>query len=128
MKTYFKSTRLTRIALLFFLAFLVTAMNSCRKEKTPTGSFLFYTMLDNSKFDAIKIFVDGKPVGDITLTHIERPACGTPTSINVISVPLPAGTHSWSAKQFLGGQEIDEWDERDETIEEGACNYVKLVE
>lgn len=110
------------------LSAIITMMYSCKKEKTPTGSFIFYTFLESSKYDAIKIFVDGKESGSITLSHIVKPECGTPTSINVINVKLPAGTHSWSAKQIKGGQEVDEWDERDETIKEGECTYIKLVE
>ncbi|MBX2921782.1 MAG: hypothetical protein KF746_06300 [Chitinophagaceae bacterium] len=107
---------------------VITVMYSCKKDKTPTGNFIFYTFLESSKYDEIKIFVDGKAAGTITLSHIEKPECGTPTSINVINVSLPAGKHSWSAKQFKNGQEIDEWDERDDTIKEGECTYIKLVD
>ncbi len=123
-----KSGWSSKIFLAFFLLGMVTLMNSCKKDKSPTGSFIFYTFLDNTKFDAIKIYVDGKQAGEITLTHIERPQCGTPSSINVVNVKLPAGTHSWHAKQILNGKEIDEWDERDEVIKEGECNFIKLTD
>lgn len=103
-------------------------MHSCKKEKTPVGSFIFYTFLESNKYDAIKIFVDGKESGTITLSHIERPDCGTPTGINVVNVKLPAGKHSWYAKQFKNGKEIDEWTERDDTIKDGECTFIKLTE
>lgn len=128
MKTCIKSGRSQSIFLAFFLLGIVTVMASCKKDKSPTGNFMFYTFLNNTKFDAIKIYVDGKQAGEITLTHIEKPQCGTPTSINVVNVKLPAGKHSWYAKQMLNGQEIDEWDERDDTIKEGECNFIKLTD
>lgn len=107
---------------------VVTVMYSCKKEKSLAGSFMFYTFLSGSKYDAIKIYVDGKEAGSITLSHIEKPACGTATSINVINVKLPVGTHKWSAKQIKDGKEIDEWDEREDTIKEGDCTFIKLSE
>lgn len=116
------------VTVLILLLGIITIMHSCKKDKTPTGSFMFYTFLDSDAYDAIKIFVDGKESGTITLSHIEKPDCGTPTSINVINIKLPTGKHSWSAKQFKNGQEIDEWDERDETIKEGECTFIKLTD
>lgn len=115
-------------ATMLILAAGLLFLGSCKKDKDEpkTGSMVFYTLLNNSKFDAIEVFVDKKSRGKITLTHIERPACGTPTSINVISVKLPAGTHSWSAKQFKGGVEVDGWDERNETIVAGECEFIEL--
>lgn len=108
---------------------VMTAMYSCKKsESTPSGSFIFYTFLESSKYDAIKIYVDGKESGSITLSHIEKPDCGTPTSINVINVKLPVGKHRWYAKQIKNGAEIDEWSERDETIKDGECTFIKLTE
>ncbi|MBN8788238.1 MAG: hypothetical protein J0I84_14195 [Terrimonas sp.] len=117
-----------RIMAIVLLAGIVTVTYSCKKDKAPTGSFMFYTFLDSDAYDAIKIYVDGKESGTITLSHIERPDCGTPTSINVVNVQLPAGKHSWSAKQIKNGQEIDEWDERDDTIKEGDCTFIKLTD
>lgn len=117
-----------KVAPVVLLLGIMAVMHSCKKDKTPSGNFIFYTFLESSKYDEIKIFVDGKASGTITLSHIEKPACGTPTSINVINVNLPIGKHSWSAKQFRNGQEIDEWDERDETIKEGECTYIKLID
>ena len=107
---------------------LVTVMYSCKKESDPKGSFIFYTFLESNKYDAIKIFVDGKESGTITLSHIERPDCSVSTSINVVKVKLPPGTHSWSAKQYKGGVQIDEWDERDDEIKENKCTFIKLTE
>lgn len=128
MKKNFRSSWTKKICFTLILLGFVATMNSCKKEKGPTGNFMFYTMLDSDKFDAIKVYVDSKQVGEITLSHIQRPECGTPTSINVVNVSLPTGKHTWYAKQFLKGQEIDEWYEREETIKEGECNFIKLVD
>lgn len=116
------------IAIVALLLVTMATTFSCKKEATPSGSFMFYTFLESSKYDAIKIFVDGKEAGSITLSHIEKPACGTPTGINVINVKLPAGVHTWYAKQIKNGVEIDEWNERDETIKDGECTFIKLTE
>ncbi len=127
-KVFGLNKRITGLFAVLILASSLTTFTGCKKDKAPVGRFMFYTFLDNSKFDVIKIYVDGKHAGDITLTHIERPECGTASTINVINVPLAAGSHSWYAKQMLNGQEVDEWDERDETITEGECNYIKLTD
>ncbi|MCG2615058.1 hypothetical protein LZZ85_12235 [Terrimonas sp. NA20] len=123
MKRFFKTTTLT-----FLLLCIITVMYSCKKDKTPTGNLMFYTFLQSSKYDAIKIFVDGKESGTITLSHIQKPECGTPTGINVINVALPAGKHTWSAKQIKNGQQIDEWEEREETIKVEECTFIKLAD
>ncbi|MBO9574072.1 MAG: hypothetical protein J7497_17930 [Chitinophagaceae bacterium] len=123
MKRFLKPV--TMVALL--LGVIATTF-SCKKESAPTGSFMFYTFLASSKYDAIKIYVDGKEAGSITLSHIQKPDCGTPTSINVINVELPVGEHTWYAKQIKNGVEIDEWSERDETIKDGECTFIKLTE
>ena len=123
MNRFFKT-----VATMVLLMSALTVTYSCKKDKTPGGSFIFYTFLDSDSYDAIKIFVDGKESGTLTLSHIERPDCGTPTSINVVNVKLPVGKHSWSAKQIKNGQEIDEWDERDDMIKEGECTFIKLTD
>ena len=129
MKKFSKFSGWSRtIIAVFLLMGMITLMYSCKKDKTPTGNFMFYTFLNSDAFDAIKIYVDGKESGTITLAHIERPDCGTPSGINVVNVKLPAGKHSWSAKQIKGGQEVDEWDERDDTIKEGECTFIKLTD
>ncbi|MGN6420419.1 MAG: hypothetical protein ACTHMC_23120 [Pseudobacter sp.] len=114
------------LVLVLGLAFLA----SCKKDKAkaPTGNMMFYTFMNNSKFDAIKIYVDGKAAGEITLTHIEKPQCGTASSINVLNVPLSPGKHSWYAKQIKDGKEVDEWDEREDNVKENECTYMKLTE
>ncbi len=125
------SVGITRRVKFFVLALLtvvfVAALPACKKDK-PSGNLMFYTFLNSTKFDAIKIYVNGKQVGELTIPHIEKPACGTASSVNVINVKLQAGEHNWYAKQFKGGVEIDEWDERSETVKDGECSYIKLTE
>jgi len=125
-----KANLLLKKAMMLILATGLMFFASCKKEKDEpkTGNMIFYTLINNTEFDEIEIFVDGKSRGKITLSHIERPDCGTASSINVISVKLPAGVHSWYAKQYKGGVYIDGWDERDETIVAGKCEFIKLTE
>lgn len=112
------------------LAFLtLTVAISCKKEEpSPAGTMMVYTLIDSNTFDSLDVLVDGQKVGSLTVPHIKRPDCGSPTSVNVLNIPLPAGTHKWSAKQIKDGKEIDEWDEREEVIKAGQCEFIKLSE
>lgn len=117
-------------ATMLILAAGLLFLGSCKKEKDEPakGSLVFYTFLDSKDYDAIEVFVDKKSVGKITLSHIQRPECGAPTSINVLNVKLSPGKHTWSANQIKGNKVIDEWTERDRTIKAGECDFIKLTE
>ncbi len=103
---------------------------ACKKddEPKPQGRLIFYTQLDKKEFDAIDIYVDKKFVGKLISPNAKRPGCNQATIGDMVKIDLPVGDHLWSAKQFLGGKEIDGWDERSEKVTAEECEYVKLTE
>ena len=129
MKNKFFLTRTANRSLTFLALLAVGLGTGCKNnDPGPQGNLVFYTFMNGKLFDAIEIYVDGKSVGQIKLPHIVRPECDAKTDINVINVRVPAGKHTWSAKQLLKGKEVDEWDERDETVEAGKCEHLRLTE
>ena len=92
------------------------------------GNLMVYTFMDGKLYDKLELIIDGKSAGALTLSNIKRPECNDPSSINVLNIKLTPGVHTWAAKQIKGGKEVDEWDERDVTIKEGECNFIKLTE
>jgi hypothetical protein len=46
----------------------------------------------------------------------------------MVKIDVPAGEHHWTAKQLLGGKEIDDWYERPEQLPAGECEYIKLTD
>ncbi|WP_138485125.1 hypothetical protein [Dyadobacter bucti] len=104
---------------------------SCKKDEPAPreeGRFIFYTQLDRKEFDAIDIYVNKKFVGKLVSPNAKRPDCNQATLGDMVKVDLPAGEYHWSAKQFLGGKEIDEWYERPEKLPVGECEYIKLTD
>ncbi len=116
--------------LLCILLVVQVLILACRKddEPKPQGRLIFYTQLDKKEFDAIDIYVDKKFAGKLISPNAKRPGCNQATIGDMVKIDLPAGDHLWSAKQFLGGKEIDEWDERSEKVTAEECEYVKLTE
>ncbi len=116
--------------LLCLLLGLQILLVSCKKdeEPKPEGRLIFYTQLDRQEFDAIDIYVNKKFVGKLISPNANRPGCNQYTIGNMVRIDLPAGEHLWSARQFLNGKEIDEWDEREEKVTANECEYVRLTE
>ncbi len=116
--------------LLCIVLFVQGLFLACKKEDEPKpeGRLIFYTQLDSKEFDAIDIYVDKKFVGKLISPNSKRPGCNQATIGDMVKIDVPAGDHLWSAKQYLGGKEIDGWDERTEKVTADECEYVKLTE
>lgn len=123
-----KNVRFMKLLCAFFVVQLLFV--SCKKdnEPVPEGRLIFYTQINAKEFDAIDIYVDKKFAGKLISPNSKRPDCNQPTIGNTVYINLPVGEHSWSAKQYLGGKEIDEWDERTEKITANDCEHIKLTE
>jgi hypothetical protein len=112
---------------------LLLLLISCKNnEPTPSGQeegrFIFYTQLDKTEFDAIDIYVDQKFAGKLISPNSKRPDCNQATIGDMVKVDVRNGHHKWSAKQFLGGKQIDEWYERTVEVSAGDCEFIKLTE
>lgn len=125
-----KMNSLKYVRVILFLSGMSLFFFSCNKEKEPApqGRLIFYTQLDPKEYDAIDIYVNKKYVGKLTVSANKRPDCNDIPLGNMVSVDLPAGEFMWSAKQYMGGKEIDEWYERSETLKANDCDHIKLVE
>jgi len=121
---------LNHLKVLCLVSGITLFFNACEKEKepAPTGRLIFYTELDQKEYDTIDVYVNKKYVGKITASASKRPRCDEFPLGQMVRVDIPAGDFVWSAKQFLNGEEIDDWDERSEKLDANECEHISLVE
>lgn len=126
-----KSKKLSAIKFLGFILASQLLWFSCKKgeEPGPVGRLIFYTQIDSKEFDAIDIYINKKFAGKLISPNSKRPGCNDLATIgNMYKIDLPVGNHTWSARQFLKGKELDGWDEREEKITENDCEHIKLTD
>ncbi|SDG57798.1 hypothetical protein SAMN04487996_12044 [Dyadobacter soli] len=122
---------LNKFCLVLAFAFIFAG---CSKDKDPApapapkGTLLTYTNINDRSFDRIDIIVDGKVAGTLTKPFAVKPTCGAAASASVTSIELSVGTHKVYAIQYKNGENVGEWNEETETINDGKCTPINWTE
>ncbi len=115
--------------LLFTL--LTAVLSGCKEEEKPEPrqiKLIVYTYIDQDQFDRIEVTLDNKVVGNITTPDTKTPGCTSAPSPNALYIPVNAGTHTWSAKQYKGGEMVGEWTDRQKEADGENCSYIQLAD